>query len=185
MKKAFVVALKEEVGNMSAIFDVPVYVSGIGKVNAAIAACKLKNQGYNHIVNIGSCGSFKHKIGDIIEIGAVYHNIDATPIVDYGYTPGEDKDHIIINSSNNTCFTTDYFICKSKIFSDNFMKMLNKTDVFDMEAYGLAKACIDLDISFSCHKWVSDNGNGGEWEKNKNIGFEKFILKYEKIPSSL
>lgn len=185
MKRVIVVALKEEVCSMSNIFDIPVVVSGVGKLNAAITVGKLKREGFDHIINIGSCGSFKHSIGDIFKVGTVYHNIDATPLVEYGYTPGEESNHIVISPSDISCFTTDYFICKSKTFSDNFLTLLGKTNIFDMEAYGFAKACADLDIKFSCYKWVSDNGNGGVWEENKNIGFEKFKFKYEKIPGNL
>lgn len=185
MKKVFVVALKEEVNNLSNIFDIPVIISGVGKINAAITAGKLKYKGIKHIINIGSCGSFKHNIGDVLKIGSIYQDIDATPLVEYSHTPGEKNNNIIISESKTSCFTTDTFICKTKKFSGSFTNFIDKTDIFDMEAFSFAKACVELNMEFSCYKWVSDNGSGGDWEENKDIGFKNFKLKYEKIPNSL
>jgi nucleoside phosphorylase len=51
--------------------------------------------------------------------------------------------------------------------------MIAKSDVFDMECFALAKACKQHNMKFSSYKWISDNGDGGSWEENCKVSFEK------------
>ena len=53
-KKVFIVAVPEEVEAQGNILNTPVIFSGIGKINATIAAMTAFNLGYNEIINIGS-----------------------------------------------------------------------------------------------------------------------------------
>ena len=66
---------------------------------------------------------------------------------------------------------------------DNFVQDVNEEldiiDVFDMEAYALAKVCHLNNIEFVSYKYISDNANDdapSDWEKNLADG----ILKFER-----
>jgi adenosylhomocysteine nucleosidase len=180
-KIIFIAALKEELENTENISGIPVIYSGIGKINAAIASTKAYYLGFNKIINIGSCGSVNHKVGEILKIGEFYQDIDCTPLCEYGKTFYE-EDKIIINDSPFSCFTTDYFYDynqKSK-YSFPYLHKINNCSVFDMESYSMAKVCKVLNINFECYKWVSDDGESKEWENNCKIGFEKFRKMFEK-----
>ena len=179
MSKVFIVALPEEIENQKTILNYPVIFSGVGKINASQAASKAFYLGYTEIVNIGSCGSLKHSSGELLKIGKVFHDIDGTPLAEYGEIPFE-KNSKIINlnpKSNISCFTTDYFYDenqKSK-YSKNYLNMIRECSIFDMECYALAIVSKRLGVKFSSYKWVSDNGDALNWRENCKIGFNKFI----------
>ena len=89
MSKVFIIALPEEVNYVNWINDDKIIYCGVGKINATIAACDAYKQGYNEIINIGSCGSLKHEPGTIIKVGSVFQDIDIRPLCEYGYTFNE------------------------------------------------------------------------------------------------
>ena len=47
-------------------------------------------------------------------------------------------------------------------------------DVVDMEAYALAKTCRNFGIDFVSYKYISDDGNADDWEKNCGKGTKEF-----------
>jgi adenosylhomocysteine nucleosidase len=176
MKRIYIVALPIEINNEYFINGDPVYFSGVGKINAAMTATKACLRRPEEIINIGSCGSIKHSPGDVIEIGEAYQDIDGTPLCEYGITPFENDKTIHINTNSLfSCFTTDYFVdlSQKEKYSKNYLNMLEKVDVFDMECFALAKVCNEFDIPFRSIKWVSDNGNGNDWKENCKINFSK------------
>ena len=52
MNKAFVVAIPEEVNNSKEINGIPVFYSGLGKLNAMSTTSKLISEGFNEIINM-------------------------------------------------------------------------------------------------------------------------------------
>ena len=51
------------------------------------------------------------------------------------------------------------------------------TDVVDMEAYSYAKFCYSRNLSFVCHKYISDSANNkaaNDWSKSFKTGAEMF-----------
>ena len=183
MKRVFIVAVPDEVELQGKILGCPVIFSGVGKINAAMAAWNAFSQGYDEIINIGSCGSLYHKSGDVLEVGQVFQDIDATPLIEYGEVPFEaNSKQIVLNTKTNvTCFTTDYFYDESQIekYSNNYLDMIKNCSIFDMECYAIAKVCKRFQIKFSSYKWVSDDGDASSWKENCKIGFNKVkeILK--------
>lgn len=177
MNKVFIVAVHKEVNTQTTILDYPVIFSGVGKINATIAACKAFSGGYDEVINIGSCGSKNHKAGEILKVGQVFQDIDATPLSQYGLTPFEAaSDQIVLDAmSPITCFTTDYFYDDDQTnkYSPYYLNMINRCSIFDMECFALAKVCKRFNIKFTSYKWVSDDGNASNWENNCKIGFEK------------
>ena len=52
-----------------------------------------------------------------------------------------------------------------------------KTDLYDMEAYALAKLCLIEKIKFFCFKYISDEANkkaSSDWNENVSKGGEAF-----------
>lgn len=179
MQKVFVIALPDEVGHVAEIQGRPVHFSGVGKVNAALAASALAAQGVREIVNIGSCGSLTHPTGEILRIGRVYQDIDCTPICLYGHTGFEEDSHCIVfdESANHSCFTTDYFFDRDQLpkYSPDYLRMVRECAVFDMELYALAKACRRHGIRLRAYKWVSDDGDHSKWLENCRLASHRIM----------
>jgi len=175
MNKVYIVASPLEVNNEIEINGYPIVFSGLGKINATMTATKICLTNPDEIINIGSCGSLNIPFGEIVEVGKTYQDIDVTPLCDYGITPFEDDYEINISNSPITCFTTDYFVDmsqKSK-YSKNYLSMIEKVSIFDMECFALAKVCSKFNIPFRSIKWVSDSGDGNNWETDCKVSFEK------------
>ena len=174
--RVFLVAVPLEVGGLEEILGSPVIFTGVGKINAAIAAHKAVAQGFHTIVNIGSCGSLSLPVGEIVQIGRALQDIDATPLCAYGETPFEnDSHHVILDPSlHTTCFSTDYFYDAKQEpkYSPSYLKLIQTSTVFDMECYAQAKVCRSLGVAYQSYKWVSDNGDGSDWQENCRSGFE-------------
>jgi len=180
--KVFIVATPIETNNATNILGHPIIYSGIGKINATIAVYKAIHKAHTEIINIGSCGSFNIPQGELVKIGQVYQDIDLTPLAPYGevlFEPNSKQIDLNPNSSIS-CFTTDYFMDKKQQskYSKYYMSMVEDCSVFDMECYALAKVCKQFNIKFSSYKWVSDDGDGNNWEKDCKIGFNKFKDEY-------
>jgi len=177
-KKIFIVAVPDEVDTQGKILEYPVIFSGVGKINATMAAMSALHLGYNEIINIGSCGSLRLPVGEIIvKVGQVFQDIDATPLDEYGVTPFDANSKQIVLDSNSTisCFTTDYFYDSSQLskYSPYYLEMIEKCSIFDMECFAIAKVCKRYNVKFSSYKWISDGGDHSHWKENCKIGFEK------------
>lgn len=177
MGRVFIVAVPDEVDIQGEILGSPVIFSGVGKINAAMAAYNAFSLGFKEVINIGSCGSLKLPPGQLVKVGQVFQDIDATPLVEYGNTPFEaSSGQIVLDTDYDvTCFTTDYFYDAPQRlkYSENYLKMIDKCTIFDMECFALAKVCKRFNMNFSSYKWVSDDGDASSWKEMCNIGFEK------------
>jgi adenosylhomocysteine nucleosidase len=176
-KKVFIVAVSDEVDIQGKILEYPVIFSGVGKINATMAAMSALHLGYNEIINIGSCGSLKLPVGKIAKVGQVFQDIDATPLDEYGSTPfdANSKQIILDTNSDISCFTTDYFYDNNQLskYSPYYLEMIEKCSIFDMECFAIAKICKRYNVKFSSYKWISDDGDHSHWKENCKIGFEK------------
>lgn len=175
MNRVYIVASPLEVNNENEINGSPIFFSGLGKINAAMIATQICLSKPDEIINIGSCGSLNIPFGEIVEVGKTYQDIDGTPLCEYGKTPFEDDHEINISNSPITCFTTDYFVDMSQRhkYSKNYLTMVEKVSIFDMECFALAKVCSKFNIPFRSIKWISDSGDGNDWETDCKVSFEK------------
>ena len=101
--RAFIVAIAEEINFEDNIFGLPVYISGVGKVKAAIAATQACQDGVTELINIGSCGSCKLPLGSVHRVCSFYNDLDLHPIQNY-------SELLEVQSGNVSCFTTDIFL---------------------------------------------------------------------------
>ena len=132
-----------EHGGLKEINGLPIFQVGIGKTNAASNLTEiLWNEEPDTVINFGSCGNLKDfKVGEIIEVGTTYNNIDVRPFAPY---------------------------------ANKYLEMINSCDIVDMECYSLAYVCIQRNINFKSFKWISDDGDIENWERNAAIGFDNF-----------
>lgn len=179
MKTAFIIALPDEVHHAEELHGIPVFYSGVGKINAALRAAEVIHKGFTDIINIGSCGSVKHKLGEIIPVGKVLQDIDGRPLSEYGHTPFEEDSHTIVLDAAlpHSCFSTDYFYDHKQHakYSPEYHAMINSCSVFDMELFAIAKTCKRNGAKLRAFKWVSDDGDFEHWQQNCRMSAEKVL----------
>lgn len=171
------VALEQELSTNPNPSKYRISYTGVGKINAAIAAVEACLQpDCEAVINYGTAGALnKDIIGQLISIGTVYQrDMDARPLVELGYTPYEENSGPI--KISDSIFYSPYTLSTG----DNFVKDIPDlvTDAVDMEAYAIAKVCKIMGKPFECYKYLSDfaDENAVEhWNENVASGAEKFV----------
>ena len=169
-------ALSKEIPNRweDGLENHAILYTGVGKINATYNLTKVlldERDDYNLVINYGTAASKVHK-GLVDCTRFVQRDMDATPLgFKIGETPFENKplmidfSHIKNPIGKNLCCYT----------GDSFATDLTPYDgVVDMEAYALAKVCKNLEIDFISYKYISDDGNADDWEKNCGKGINEF-----------
>ena len=170
-------ALETETQNQLNNYDV--LYTGVGKINATyhLTSYLSRSYGYseihpNIVINYGT-GASKVYNGIVDCTKFIQRDMDATPLgFKKGETPFEDDIPSMIDFShiknsigkNLTCYTGDSFVTD----------MTPYDDVVDMESYALAKICWKYKINFVSYKYISDDGNADDWEKNCGKGINEF-----------
>lgn len=168
------VALEEELP-VTLPYSFVKVVTGLGKVNAAIATLEAINK-YNpdEIINYGTAGTLNTEDypSGLFQVGTVYQrDMDCTPIgYDIGQTP-YDTEHRALNLGvkGPSLSTGDNFVTSEP-------ELL--TDLVDMEAYAIVKAARKFNIPVRVYKFVSDNANENaseDWNKNVANGYDLFL----------
>ena len=166
-----------EHGGLVYLNGVEIFQTGIGKINSAMNLTRIIEAiEPDSVINFGSCGNLKnHKVGEVIEVGTTYNNIDVRPFAEYGCTPENNECEIKLSESEVRCFTTDQIYDNSRTdYAEKYLDMINYCDIVDMECYSLAYVCKRYGVNFKSYKWVSDDGNIDTWEQNAAIGFQNF-----------
>ena len=138
----------------------PIVYTGIGKMRMYSALVKWYEErgkvGHPVILNVGSAGSARYPIGEIIDCR---HFINGGSELIY--------DRIDLPGEGCSVFSGDYFMSR-QTFSPELVKALSaQYDLFDMEAYAAADFCRRHGLPFYCFKAVSDNLDGTvkDWQK--------------------
>lgn len=164
------VALEDE---MPAAVAAPwrVVHTGVGKVNAALAAARvLAEEAPAHLINFGTAGALAEGMSGIVEVGRVFQrDMDVRALgFDIGQTPF-DTDHFIdLHTKGVSCGTGDQFVTALPALA---------TDLVDMEAFAIAKACKRAGVPMHCWKFVSDKADDGaarDWTETLHQGAELF-----------
>ena len=161
--------------------------TGVGKVNATYKLTKYLDTHVSKarpkfIINYGTAGSREISIGELVDCTKfIQRDMNVTGLgFMQGQTPFEnliptvlDYDHVEFNPIGKKlrCGTGDNFV-------DNNID--SYSDVFDMEAYALAKVCYHNDIDFISFKYITDNANehsAGDWVDNCSDGVREFKEK--------
>jgi adenosylhomocysteine nucleosidase len=174
MKIKLFVALPSEFPKEICPPDIDIIYTGIGKVNAAIAATR-ELSGLDPkttlVLNYGSAGSAD------LPLHSLWHcrrfrqaDIDVRPLVpERGCTPLDEVfypqiggDIIVFSEEGQICTTQDTF------------QQQPVYEVNDMEAYSLAKVCRIFGFDFHAYKFISDSGDAHDWKDNHHLGIEGF-----------
>ena len=163
-------ALRQELSDID-----DVLYTGVGKVNATYKLTELLTRVYGKdrfdlVINYGTAAS-KTYSGLVDCTKFIQRDMDATPMgFNIGETPFDNEPSMIDFShiknpinKNLTCYT-----------GDSFVTDIQYMDVVDMEAYALAKTCRNFGIDFVSYKYISDDGNADDWEKNCGKGTKEF-----------
>ena len=163
-------ALRQELSDID-----DVLYTGVGKVNATYKLTNVLTKVYGKdrfdlVINYGTAAS-KTYSGLVDCTKFIQRDMDATPMgLKIGETPFDNEPSMIDFSDiknpigkNLTCYT-----------GDSFVTDIQYMDVVDMEAYALAKTCRNFGINFVSYKYISDDGNADDWEKNCGKGIEEF-----------
>ena len=149
-----------------------VLYTGVGKVNAAIAATEavLETRPI-HLINYGTAGALNRSITGLNRVNhIVQRDMDARPLgFELGHTPFDTTGHIDLGGPGVSLGTGDHFVTTPPELV---------TDIVDMEAYALAKVARLFSIHFQCWKYISDNANddaADHWAENVAKGARAFV----------
>ena len=165
------VAMKEELSLEQADGWNVIY-TGIGKVNALISVNRaLKEFKPDNLINFGTAGSSRSDLKGLHEVTTFkQRDMDLRSLgLPLGVTLNDDINDIRLNRPGLSCGSGDSFVT-----SDHEMK----TDLYDMEAYALAKLCLIENINFFCFKYISDEANDSasmDWNVNISKGAVHFM----------
>ena len=179
-KKDILIVCALEMETQGQLNDYNVIYTGVGKVNAAISLTEniTPRRPIKRVINFGTAGSRSLPIGELVECTQfVQRDMDKTALgFKKGETAFEDNVPMVIGCEHGmVCGTGDNFV-------QDINKELDIIDVFDMEAYALAKVCRRYNIPFTSYKYITDNANeksAKDWESNLADGVIKFkeVLK--------
>ena len=148
-----------------------VVYSGIGKVNALISLSgAVSEERPKTVINFGTAGSIDQSLQGLKEVTTFkQRDMDVSPLgFKIGETPYDDINDISLGRPGLSCGTGDNFVSSTQNI---------ETDLFDMEAYAIAKFCLLNELEFYCYKFVSDNANdeaAEDWKNNVSKGAKEF-----------
>jgi len=187
-KKGILIVCGLEQETIGELEDYQTLYTGVGKVNATYKLTEhfgtfdtkpAVRREYSLIINYGTAGSRRLPIGELVDCTKfIQRDMDCTAFgILKGQTPFEDTEIVLDSSSefnpigkHYTCGTGDNFV-------DKIEDEIEYVDVFDMEAYALAKVCSYYYVPFISFKYITDNANEHspkDWEDNLADGIVEF-----------
>lgn len=150
-----------------------VFEIGVGKVNAAINTTLLiEKYKPNRIINLGTAGGIKLLSG-IHRVNYTFqHDLNLTSL---GLLPGQilsdNNSFIKLKGQGYTCATGDVHVTRR-----DTLRM--DCDMVDMEAYGIAKACLLTGTYVEIWKYISDQADENAattWQEEVAAGEDLYI----------
>ena len=166
-----VVALEDELPEYM-VSGWKVVYTGVGKVNAAIAATEAVLEARPaHLINYGTAGALNPEITGLNRVNRiVQRDMDVRPLgFKLGHTPFDTINHIDLNGTGVSLGTGDHFVTTPPELI---------TDIVDMEAYAIAKACYLSGVDFVTYKYITDGASeeaAAEWLSNCRKGAGDFL----------
>ncbi len=150
-----------------------VVLTGIGKVNAAIAAAHtIAERRPSLVINYGTAGGVRCTPQQLVEVGAVIQrDADIEPLAPRGELLGEGP-RLDSGAAGLVCGSGDSFVRRRDPW------LLERCDVVDMELWGIAKACARAGVPWRAIKWVSDAADEGSpeaWQRSVHLGTEAAV----------
>lgn len=148
-----VVAVRQEAAYLH---DVPVVLTGIGKVAAAVTvSTAIAERRPERVLNIGTAGALHDGLDGIHRIGRVLeHDVDHAAL---GALIGEDlSGEVVLDPSLPiTLATGDAFIADDAVRA----VLAQRAQLVDMEGYAVARACQQAGVPCDLVKVVSDTAS--------------------------
>ena len=168
--------------------DWNVLYTGVGKINATYKLTELFGTYHsrpavrrNHplVINYGTAGSRELPVGELVDCTRfIQRDMDCTGFgILKGQTPFEDTEIILDSNSEFNPIGKHYVCGTGDNFVDNIEDEIEYVDVFDMEAYALARVCSHYEVPFISFKYITDNANeysSKDWEDNLADGIHEF-----------
>ena len=182
-----VCALEQE--TQGQLEDWNVLYTGVGKVNATYKLTErfstydsrpAVRRNHELVINYGTAGSRKLPIGELVDcIKFIQRDMDVTGLGFMKHqTPFESPNDMVIRFTPEFNPIGKHYVCGTgDNFVDNIEDEIEYVDVFDMEAYALAKVCSYYYVSFISFKYITDNANEhsvGDWKDNLGKGIVQF-----------
>lgn len=163
-----------------------VLISGMGKVNSMIAASKLIASGFDKILLYGFCGGLRGlEPGDIVEPSEYIEGDFHAELLGHQY-PNTiiNEVHAPINYRRVSMVTQDRFL------SEDIYERTIMTPVLacDMEAYAVAKLCLENSVTLYCVRVVSDCADTeaiGNFIKPSDSVLDKLSSTFKELTSCL
>lgn len=176
-------ALPQESQGLFERANIPVFYSGVGKINAAHKATELiLKHKPRRLVNLGTAGSRKWPTETLVECrGFVQRDMDLTAVGGkLGTTPFDEIADLIevptlTDLTKGICGTGD------RIEVNDFT---TTCDLMDMEAYALAKVCKRMGVEFTSIKFISDRSDENlvkDWKALLKIAAENLLMSYKNL----
>lgn len=149
-----VVALDEEATHLHAL-DLPILVTGAGKVNAAVAvATTIGEQRPHSLINLGTAGALRPGLtGTHVIARVTQHDLDDAAL--FSLTGLHFGEPIDVATSGLTLATGDAFIADPAVRD----RLAQHADLVDMEAYAIARAASAALLPLTIVKQVSDEAS--------------------------
>jgi adenosylhomocysteine nucleosidase len=175
---------QETVGELE---DYQTLYTGVGKVNATLKLTQRLHSSHLHylppmpklVINYGTAGSRELPIGELVDCTRfIQRDMDCTGFgILKGQTPFEDTEIVLDSNSEFNPIGKHYVCGTGDNFVDNIEDEIEYVDVFDMEAYALAKVCNYYEVPFISFKYITDNADESspkDWEDNLGDGIVEF-----------
>ena len=179
-----VCALEQETQGQLGDYDPDVLYTGVGKVNATYKLTSyLESFGeympYKIVINYGTAGSRELPIGELVDCTKfIQRDMNVSGMGFHrGQTPFEDTEIVLDSNSEFNPIGKHYVCGTGDNFVDNIEDEIEYVDVFDMEAYALAKVCSYYYVPFISFKYITDNADEhsvGDWNDNLGKGVIQF-----------
>ena len=149
-----VVALEEEAAHLH-VHDLPILVTGAGKVNAAVAlATILGEHSPSEVLNLGTAGALRDGLEGTHEIATItQHDLDDAALhhltgLHFGLPLQLADEGLVLT-------TGDAFVADAELRD----RLARSAHVVDMEGYALARAAITAGVPIRMIKHVSDSAD--------------------------
>ncbi|XXQ67236.1 5'-methylthioadenosine/adenosylhomocysteine nucleosidase [Neisseriaceae bacterium B1] len=171
--------------------DIALSLSGIGKVNAAIATTLvLEHFSPDYVINTGSAGGIgpSLRVGDVvIGVEVAHHDVDVTP---FGYVHGQvpqmparftaDSDLVEAAAYSAKAFNNarvvqglivsgDCFI-HSEVYRRHIVRHFPDVQAVEMEAAAIAQTCHQFEKPFVIIRAISDSA-----QEEAKVSFDEFL----------
>lgn len=173
-------ALQDELGGPPPSGNIDIVFTGVGKINAAIAASEaIQRLRPRLVINYGTAGKIRPTLHGLVEISAVVQrDMTAEPLAPRGTTPYSTMPPMLTSGQEGAvCGTGDSFVTST----DPWL-VANGIDLVDMELFAIAHVCRRYSVPWRAFKFITDDANdfsAREWTANVASGEHLFwdVLK--------